>query len=231
MERELLTRLHGYFSKIETPTEDEKLILERLTDELPYFTVTSVCRDDLRSRGFDAARVSDEAMEYLAREMGDHYLDQQYWDDMETLAAEELDIPRREETVCPACGSGQIGFDFGPGRHVCQSCGRQWGDHYVLVGFPEDGSHFENGEIGYPCFNSHDNGARYVPEYDYIGHFRKAPSRDSLYRPVLWPESQRYLHRPDSRCEVIIADEKALADFGGSAVWVPVGAVEGNAGE
>lgn len=95
--------------------------------------------------------------------------------------------------------------------------------NYVLVRFPEDSSYFENEEIGYPCFNSEDNGARYVPEEDYTRHFRKPPAPGSLFRPVVWPESQGYLHCPDPRCEVIIADEKALTDFGSSAVWAPVG--------
>jgi hypothetical protein len=101
-------------------------------------------------------------------------------------------------------------------------CGRKWSDDYVLVQFPEDSSYFENEEIGYPCFNSEDNGARYVPEYDYIRHFQKDPMPESLYKPLCWPESQQYLSHPDSRCEAIIADEKALADFGPAAVWVPM---------
>ena len=33
-------------------------------------------------------------------------------------------------------------------------------DLYVLVEFPDDTSYFEENDIGYPSFNSEDNGAR-----------------------------------------------------------------------
>jgi hypothetical protein len=100
-------------------------------------------------------------------------------------------------------------------------------DTYVLVEFPEDASYFENGDTGYPCFSSKDNGARYVPERHYIHRFRKTPAADKYYRPVMWPESQNWLHRSDARCEVVMADEKALADFGSSEVWVPLSLLNG----
>jgi hypothetical protein len=91
---------------------------------------------------------------------------------------------------------------------------------YVLVEFPEDNSFFEENDIGYPSFNSEDNGARYVPEYDYIRHFQKDPAPNSCFRPLRWPESQPYLF-PDEPNESI-SDEKGLADFGEQAVWVPL---------
>jgi hypothetical protein len=90
------------------------------------------------------------------------------------------------------------------------------------VEFPESGAYFEENDIGYPCYKSQDNGARYIPECNYVHHFGKEPASDKYYRPVVWPKSQNYLHNPEGRCEVIMADEKALSDFGGSAVWVPV---------
>lgn len=93
---------------------------------------------------------------------------------------------------------------------------------YILVGHPDNSSHFENEGIGYPCFNSEDNGARYIPLSDYFKHTDKSPAPSRRYTPVQWPESQKFLDGCDDRCEVIMADEKSLADFGGSAVWVPM---------
>jgi hypothetical protein len=98
--------------------------------------------------------------------------------------------------------------------------------NYVLVEFPEDTIHFESNGIGYPCFNSKDNGARYVPEEEYVKHFRCKPRIDTCFKPVRWPESQQYMgdeENPiDALCEPVIADEKTLADFGSLAVWVPL---------
>ncbi len=123
---------------------------------------------------------------------------------------------------CPICKNYSVTIDGHPGKHICSSCGKQW-SNYVLVQFPEDASYFENEEIGYPCFASEDNGAMYVPEYEYTQHFMKDPVPGNLFRPVMWPDSQDFLEHPDERCEVILADEQSLADFGSSAVWVPVG--------
>jgi len=94
-------------------------------------------------------------------------------------------------------------------------------DHYVLVEFPEDSAPYEREETGYPCFKSEDNGARYIPIMDYVEDFQKYPAAGHIFKPLSWPESQGYLDHPDTRCEVVMADEKTLADFGGSAVWVP----------
>ena len=97
---------------------------------------------------------------------------------------------------------------------------------YILVEFPEDASYFEENDIGYPCFNSEDNGARYVPEEEYIKHFGHEPQPNSYFSPVVWPDSQEYFGDEedsiDDLCEPIIADEKALMDFGSSAIWVPL---------
>ncbi len=108
MERELLECLHGYFAGIANPTEEERSILAQLTGELPFFNITSVSRDDLRARGFDVTKVSDADMEHIAREMADDYCEGAYWDDMETIASQQLDIPLRPLTCCPVCGSGQL---------------------------------------------------------------------------------------------------------------------------
>lgn len=217
----LLKRLHDYFSKIENPSNDEKSILTGLTGALPYFEVTHVHRDDLRSQGFDVTAVSDANMTRLAKEMESRYCNGSFWEDLEYAASEKSDIPLEQKDNCPVCDSVLFSFDFTLNKFVCQSCNQTWSDSYVLVQFPEDASHFENEDIGFPCFRSDDNGARYVPEYDYLQHYKKAPAPESLFRPVVWPESQNWLHSDDDRREVIMADEKALMKFGGSAVWVP----------
>ena len=222
MDRDVIVRLHDHFSKIENPNEEEKSLLIQLTDELQYFTITRVSRDDLRSRGFNVTGVSDGDMEQLAHEMEERYVESSFWGDIDDLASDNLDIPKLSETCCPMCGSELVSFDFTLGNHSCVECDCQWADNYVLVEHPEDSSHFEVEEIGYPCFKSEDNGARYVLERDYIKHFQKDPTQDRLFRLLMWPESQDFLEHDDERCEVVVADEKALEDFGSSAIWVPV---------
>jgi hypothetical protein len=94
---------------------------------------------------------------------------------------------------------------------------------YVLVGFPEDSSYFEDNDIGYPSYGSDDNGARYVPEEDYIKVFGHKPDEAMLYKIVQWPESQELME--DEGFEEYsegVFDEKGLNDFICPAYWVPI---------
>lgn len=128
------------------------------------------------------------------------------------------------DEVCPKCGSSTIRYDVHENLFHCDECGQTWNDkQYVLVEYPEDASCFEQKEIGYPSWNSQDNGARYVSQYDYIRQFGKSPDSAHCYRPVCWPDSQKYFEdtRPDAHCE-LIQDEAALEKFGSSAFWVPL---------
>lgn len=99
-------------------------------------------------------------------------------------------------------------------------------DLFVLVEFPNDTTYFEENDIGYPSFESEDNGARYMTEYDYIQHFGQDPPANAYFKPMQWPESQPYLFpdEPNESIEALcepINDEKGRADFGEQAVWVP----------
>lgn len=100
-------------------------------------------------------------------------------------------------------------------------------DLYVQTEFPDDVSYFEDNDIGYPSFESEDNGARYVPYEEYVRYYGKKPQANACYKPLRWPESQPYLF-PDEPNESIdalnesINDEKGIADFGEQAVWVPL---------
>lgn len=98
---------------------------------------------------------------------------------------------------------------------------------YVLVEFPDNTSYFEDNDIGYPSFESEDNGARYVPYEEYVRHYGKTPQTNACYKPLRWPDSQSYLF-PDEPNESIdalnepINDVKGIADFGEQAIWVPL---------
>ncbi len=97
------------------------------------------------------------------------------------------------------------------------------GKIYVLVQFPEDTSYFEENNIGYPSYESEDNGARFVSEEDYIKVFGHEPDAAGLYRAVCWPEIQEL--QEDAKFETyseVIQDEAGINDFGPSAYWIPV---------
>ena len=61
-----------------------------------FFKITSVARDDLISRGFDASKVDDVTMERLASKMADAYLEGGggFWLDLDYFA-KEFGIPKK----------------------------------------------------------------------------------------------------------------------------------------
>jgi len=58
------------------------------------FPITSVCRADLESIGFDTASVDDGTMKELAGKLADDYCEQLFWGSLEILA-DYLKIPKR----------------------------------------------------------------------------------------------------------------------------------------
>ena len=182
--------------------------------------------------GFDVRRISAEQMRRLALRITEDYCQSEtsagenFWEELEEMA-EALHLPRCPR--CPACDHYRTIFDAQENVLRCEVCDQTWHDEeqYVLAEFPDDTSYFEENDIGYLSFGSEDNGARYVPEYDYIRHFQKDPTGNAYYKPLRWPESQPYLF-PDEPNESIdalnepVQDEKGIADFGEQAVWVPL---------
>lgn len=222
MRRDLLETLHNYFVSISEKTEQESDILRQIEERLEFFPITHVSRDDLKSKGFDVSNVSDAEMEKLAQKMSDDYLTQLFWESMEILAEAGMKFPRLP--FCPKCESHDYELNVETGENVCMTCETRWSDIYVLVQHPEDSSYFEQEEIGYPCFNSEDNGARYVPEYEYILQFQKSPEPNAYFQPVMWPDSQEYFELPDNLRELCenIETGQAFEDFGSGAIWVPL---------
>lgn len=220
MIKTLLDDIKAYFDAKATPTEEEQQLKQRLSEG--YFPITSVHRDDLQGAGFDVERISDDDMKELADKMANNYCEQLFWGSMEIIA-EILGFPKKKNPVCPKCESEYIHSDSN-GVYHCNKCGQTWNDKlYVLVEFPEDASSFEESETGYPSWNSEDNGARYVPEAEYIRTFGKSPEPEKCYRALCWPDSQKYMEMKG--CE-LIQDEEALQEFGSSAYWVPLSLIK-----
>ncbi len=62
------------------------------------FPITSVCRADLASAGFDTTDVDDDTMSELASKMANAYCDMEFWEDLGILA-DYLKIKKRKK-IC-----------------------------------------------------------------------------------------------------------------------------------
>lgn len=218
--RNLIEDLHHYFLTKEEKTHEEEMFLSNIKEQLPYFPITYIHRDDLASRGFNAEEVDDCTLEEIADKMGSAYLDGSYWIDLDIIAEDRV-----ERFKCPKCWG--YAREYHDEHCSCSKCEHHWKveeptGNYVLV-LSTETSFFENNEIGYESYESDDNGARYVPEHIYIAHFGKEPKKRSIYEPVCWPESQECFDWQDSKpkkyeqCEPI----SSTLDFDAMAIWVP----------
>lgn len=220
--RELIEDLHIFFEQKEDKNNEEELLLSRLKGELPYFPITYLSRDDLTSRGFKGEEVDDCTMKEIASKMGNAYQDNGYWIDLDILAED-----RAQKFKCPKCWKDARESD---GKHChCSDCHHEWDEteetgRYVLVESPVDSNFFESNKIGFDCYNSDDNGARYVPEHIYIAHFDKQPKKKQIYKPVEWPESQEVMEwernapKKFAQCEFI----NPASEYGSNAYFVPL---------
>ena len=223
MLQQLLDDLRGYFEAKSSLTTQEQELWDRL--KKADYPILGLQDDDLAQKGFDFRRITDEQMRQLAQQMTADYCKEDYWERLENTA-DELQLPRYPR--CPACGHNGVVFDETREMMLCEICDQTWHEHlYVLVEFPDDATYFEENDIGYPSFESEDNGARYVSEYDYIQRFEQDPPANAYFKPMQWLESQPHLfpdepnESTDALCEAI-NDEKGRADFGEQAVWVPL---------
>ena len=58
------------------------------------FPISYITRDDLEYLGYNASKVTDDAMEHIASKMGDDYCEQLYWTALD-ITAEYLGVPKR----------------------------------------------------------------------------------------------------------------------------------------
>lgn len=232
MNRQLIEDLHLYFEQKVNPTHEENYLQARLTGELPYFPISSICRDDLEGKGFDVSKVTDSQMSALAGKLCNDYSEQLFWSSMEILAEEYSEIPKY---ICPKCGKKDSQYDSNEKVFQCYSCQNIWKKedptgNYVLVKFPQDTSFYEDNDIGYPCSNCEDNEAIYVPEHFYRQHTGDESEVNTMFRPVMWPASQKYMDlQPESMaalCEPIRTDAKSIEAFGDMSIWVPLCLIE-----
>ena len=224
MNRDLIEELHMHFEQKKERSREEEMFYRRLKGRLPYFSITSVSRDDLISRGFNVSKTDDCMMKEIANNMSNAYQENNYWIDLDIIAEDRV-----SKYKCPKCwGDANSYYEE---KCNCGKCGHNWEvtkptGRYVLVEFPENSSFFKDNEIGFECYYSNDINARYIPEHIYTAHFDKAPKAKQIFIPIGFPESQVYIdweHTAPAkfaRCTYINPAYRVL-NLGDNALLVP----------
>jgi hypothetical protein len=98
MRKQLLEELHEYFKNIaDRRSEKEEYLFQQIKEELPYFPVTVLHREDLDRQGFDTSCLSDEQMEAIADKMAGAYCELGFWTDLEIIAEEYAGVPKKAD--------------------------------------------------------------------------------------------------------------------------------------
>lgn len=74
--------------------EEVIFVDERDTDS---FWIAGTSREDFEGRGYDASKLSDGNMEYIAQKMRDNFIENQYWLDIDYYA-DAFQLPRKEKS-------------------------------------------------------------------------------------------------------------------------------------
>lgn len=93
MRQDIKREMLEYFQNISNPTSQENRFILHLQTEVDFFNITSVSRDDIYEKGYDAECVSEAQMERLADKMAECYCNNGFWDDLDSLL-DDMGIPK-----------------------------------------------------------------------------------------------------------------------------------------
>ena len=93
MRQDIKREMLEYFRNIPTPTLQEIRFSLHLESEVTCFDITSLSREDIYGRGYDASKISDDQMERLADRMADCYCDNSFWIDL-VILLDEMNVPK-----------------------------------------------------------------------------------------------------------------------------------------
>lgn len=60
------------------------------------FPITTICKEDVETAGFDVSNITDEQLKKIADNMEDMYLKDGFWHDLRA-SAEKVGIPKKKK--------------------------------------------------------------------------------------------------------------------------------------
>ena len=86
MQHSLKKELLDYFNNIEHRTEQENRLRLFLANDVEFFDISSVSREDVDETGFDGQNMTEEQMEHLSSKMDRAYVENGFWQDIVSIA-------------------------------------------------------------------------------------------------------------------------------------------------
>ena len=98
MTQDFKRELLEYFKNIPDPTTQERRILTTLQNEIVFFDLTSIHRDDIRIKGYNADCLTDAEMERISHKLTDCYLDNGFWEDL-ACTLDYMGVPKLNDNA------------------------------------------------------------------------------------------------------------------------------------
>ena len=98
MRQDIKHEMLEYFKNIPDRTSQENRFLLHLQSEVDFFDITSVTRDDIYERGYDASCLSDEQMDIVAGAMAEAYCNNDFWFDLDDIL-DDMRIPKLQMKI------------------------------------------------------------------------------------------------------------------------------------
>lgn len=86
MQHSLKKELLDYFNKIEDRTSQENRLRLFLANDVEFFDISSVSREDVDETGFDGQNMTEDQMEHLSNKMDRAYVEDGFWQDIASIA-------------------------------------------------------------------------------------------------------------------------------------------------
>lgn len=220
MRQELLKDIHAYLQAKVNRTQDEEDLLVRIRGQLPYFHITSIHRDDLLSRGFDVSEVTDADMQRLAGKLSDDYCNQLFWESLDIIAEDSINIPREK---CPLCQSETVSYEAD--HFKCDQCAISWPhERFALISSDVVDTVREKG-IGYTCIDLSKPHAQYIPLSIHSEYFTENYTPDMVYRIVTIEDYSILDKLIEAGYRIDQTSLFATNEYGRNTFWVSVEAI------
>lgn len=213
-----LEKLRLYLSSKETLNIEEKALLGQIRDDLNYFPISVLHRDDLIESVYDGHLADDNTLVTMAKKMGEDY-----WEQLSSVQIPIIgDVCKIPIPACPLCGEQPRYED---GYWYCENvdCQREWSYmKYAWITYSEETAFLFGYDIGFISDTSRSNNmSLFLPIDLFRMHFGKSPDKENIYQ-IFKIEDADDVEQLSEQGYIVekVSDSKGLERFGQKGYWM-----------
>ena len=197
-------------------TQQEKLMLIQIREDLEYFPQGTLHRDDLVEYGYDVQLTDCSDMATLAGKIGEDCWTQMSKEQIPIIA----DAVGCCYSECPACSNVGV-FEQDSRMWKCENtgCSLSWSyDKYACVGYSALTGFFLDNNIGFPASNEKET-PMFIPISEHRKYFSSEPLKEQFFHIVNIRDFE--IVQEIKEAGYIVIDDKSLIEkYGATTYWV-----------